>query len=363
MQTTALRDLIRHPGPFASVYLDFSHDTEDALDQRRLRWRAARASLEEQGADQGTVEAIEQAYDARETAPGQVGLALIAAAGEVLLDHLMPVPPPLPETRFSALPYLLPLVAAAPKDRPYLVVVVDKVGADFRLFEPDGTVAEPGSVEGVDHPIHKVRGGGWAHLSMQHRVEETVAQNIARVAAETARLAQRGGVWLVVVGGEVQSRADLLSALPKGVARIAVEVDAGSRGAGADEDRLRVEVERAVAEFEAAEHLDVVEAYRAERGATAVDGMAAATAALREANARVVLVGPELSGSAWVSPSSPDQVAIDDDALRGLGLADFTRLPADEVVPAAAVAVGAELVAVRHEVPLSGGIGVLLRHR
>ncbi|WP_018681180.1 hypothetical protein [Actinokineospora enzanensis] len=210
MHTAELRDLVRHPGPFASVYLDFSHDTEDAEVQRRLRWRAARESLLDQGADPSTV----VAHDRRRPEPGKIGLVLI-----------------------------------------------------------------------------------------------------------------------------------------------------GARAATTDEDRLRREIDRARAELEAAEHVDIVAAYQAERGAGAVDGLAAATAALREANARGVLLGPDLAGNAWVSPSSPDQVAAESDALRGLGLSDFTELPADECLPAAAVAVGADLVAVRHEVPLSGGVGVLLRHR
>lgn len=37
MDAGSLRELVRHRGPFASVYLDFSHDTEDAAAQLELR--------------------------------------------------------------------------------------------------------------------------------------------------------------------------------------------------------------------------------------------------------------------------------------------------------------------------------------
>jgi hypothetical protein len=47
VNSTKLREVIRHPGPFASVYLDFSHDTEDAARQLRLKGESARAELAE----------------------------------------------------------------------------------------------------------------------------------------------------------------------------------------------------------------------------------------------------------------------------------------------------------------------------
>jgi len=61
METTQLRDLITAPGAFASVYFDASHDTEDAEHTTQLRWQEIRAGLEDQGADQATVQELEQA--------------------------------------------------------------------------------------------------------------------------------------------------------------------------------------------------------------------------------------------------------------------------------------------------------------
>src|SRR2546423_227141 len=45
VDTAVLRDLLDYGGPFASVYFDGSHDTEDAGKELELRWRAIRKQL------------------------------------------------------------------------------------------------------------------------------------------------------------------------------------------------------------------------------------------------------------------------------------------------------------------------------
>ena len=50
MDMSKLRDVATAPGPFASVYLDASHDTEDAAKIAELRWRGLRDQLADPGA-------------------------------------------------------------------------------------------------------------------------------------------------------------------------------------------------------------------------------------------------------------------------------------------------------------------------
>jgi len=110
VDTTALRDLTDADGPFASVHFDFSHDTEDAAKLLALRLKEIEAGLTDQRADPATVEAVLRAV--RDSAPpvGKAGRSIIAAHGDVLLDRRLAAPPPEPVVRFSALPYLLPLI-------------------------------------------------------------------------------------------------------------------------------------------------------------------------------------------------------------------------------------------------------------
>jgi hypothetical protein len=51
VDTTTLREVTARDGPFASVYFDSSHDTEDAAAQLELRWRSIREQLADGGAD------------------------------------------------------------------------------------------------------------------------------------------------------------------------------------------------------------------------------------------------------------------------------------------------------------------------
>jgi Bacterial archaeo-eukaryotic release factor family 2 len=362
----SLRELVRHRGPFASVYLDFSHDTEDAAAQLELRRRSVRSALQERGADEDTLATVDAAIANHEPAVGKAGLALVGAGGELLVDELLPMPPPLPVARYSELPYLLPLAEFTEPAVPHIVVVVDRIGAHFLAVDEHGRVVTEEQVEGKDHPVHKVRGGGWSHLSIQRHVEETVKQNLDTVAAETARLARAIGARAVIVAGEVQARSGLLAALPHPARDVAVEVEAGSRAPGADEHALRREVDRVIDEVRETDRRSLLATYRAEsgrQGGRAVQGLPAAAAALREANAEVLLVNPErVEGETlWSSPSEPALVAVADADLRGQGIGDYREHRADEVIPLAAIAVGAA-VHIEDKLPLADGVGVLLRH-
>jgi Bacterial archaeo-eukaryotic release factor family 2 len=361
-----LRELTRHGGPFASVYLDFSHDTEDAPAQLELRRRAIRDDLADQGADEATVAAVDSAIAGHEPAVGRAGLALIVADGVVLLDQTLRRPPPLPMVRFSELPYLLPLAEAAEPAVSHVVVVVDRVGADLRAVDRDGKAVTEEQVSGADHPIHKVRGGGWAHRSMQRRVEETAKSNVEDVAEEAGRLATQVGARVVVIAGEVQARTALLAALPGPAREVAVEAQAGGRADGTDDDALSDEIAEAVERVVKADRDAVLETYRAELGrgtGRAVQGLAATVAALREGNAEVLLANPRPLGdtTVWASSSQPEQLGHSAGELPDLGVTDAVQRRADEAIPLAAISVGADLQ-VDPELDLNEGVGVLRRY-
>lgn len=346
--TERLADVVRQDGPFATVHLDASHDTEDALDLARQRWRAASHSLTEAGADERVIAELERAYTEAEPVPGRAGRLLVASAAGVVLDVVLPSPPEQPRARFGPLPYLLPTLAAGHVP-PHLVLVVDSTGMDYRVVTADGTSSD--SVTGQTHPVHKVPGGGWAHLSMQRKVEETVRRNM-RSAAETATAAARGvGAQLVAVAGEVQARAALCAELPDSLH--AVELDAGSRAPGADAERLETEVARALAEIDAEEHQRDLDHFRGNTGGRAVDGLPDVVEALRAANAELLLMRGDLGGTAWFTPGALETVSLESGEV---------ECALDECLPAAALAVGARVRLVGAEIDLRDGVGVLRRY-
>jgi hypothetical protein len=231
-------------GPFAAAYFDCSHDTEDAAQQVDLRWRAVRNELEQQGAERSNLEAIDQAVAAAPAATGRAGHGLVAAHGEVQIDQRLATPPTTPLARASYQPYLLPLVTLVPRSVPYVVVVVDRRGAEIRVVTRN---EQTHIASGREHPVHKIRGGGWAQHRIQKRVEQIVRQNIERVARELAHFVDDVNAQLLVVAGEVQARAELARDLPARCREIAMETGVGRRTEGWDSDALDREVERLVA--------------------------------------------------------------------------------------------------------------------
>jgi hypothetical protein len=347
-------------GPFASVHFDESHDTENAAKQITLRLKGIEAELSDIGADAETIAAIVGAVGNSSPPVGRAGRTLIGAHGSVYVDERLPAPPPAQVVRWSGLPYLLPLVTHAEEHPSYLEVVVDQLGAEVTTHGRDGVHTL--TVAGHDHPVHKVRGGGTAHRDIQARAEETARRNLENVAAAVVKAAAHA--HLVLLTGEVQSRTGVYELLPDHVRRITQQVEGGSRAPGASLEQL----DRQVHELLTGRHLatldDVATTFRAESGrdsGLAVSGLESVTGALAEANVATLLVTEPAAATVFTGPE-PAQVSVGKDGLRALGVPDPAQQRADEALPFAAVATGADIVVLDERLPLWEGFGALLRH-
>src|SRR5262249_13061225 len=159
-----LRPLYAEPSPqtWASVYLDVSHDTEDAARAIELRWRAAREDLHRQGADDATLAALDTVVAEQPPLPGEQGLALFSGAGRVPLRLAMPGPPVRQIAMVAPLPHVTPAVAERGEEVRWLRVVVDRTGADLE-GAAHGTVDRRRTVNGQwRYPIHRAKPGGWS---------------------------------------------------------------------------------------------------------------------------------------------------------------------------------------------------------
>ncbi|MGH3758429.1 Vms1/Ankzf1 family peptidyl-tRNA hydrolase [Actinophytocola sp.] len=364
MNLTALRETLDHDGPFASVLMDASHDTEDAAKMAELRWRAIRDELAAQDVPDKTLHALDDAIDRRPPA-GRSGRLLVAADGSVLVDEYLPEPPPRRDVRVSALPYLLPLAAWSRRTVPHVVVVVDRVGADLRAVAADGTVRTE-DVAGQNHPIRKVRGGGWSHRTVQRRAEETVRRNLGEVADEVAALVRGVDAHLLVLAGDAQARAQLRELLPRHCQRITAEIE-HSRRVDPGHDTIDRDITELLAEQRRTEHCRLLERVDAAREhKLAARGLPDTTAALRDGNVEVLLIDTrELADSLVWTGSEPAMVAVDREDLHRVGVSERRHARADEALPAAAIAVGADIVAATGDEPpleLTNGVGALLRH-
>lgn len=362
---TELRDTLSYNGPFASVHLDASHDTEDAAKLTELRWRAAADELGELGASGEVIDVLAEAAD-RPPPVGRAGRLLVATADAVLVDEYLAEPPAQPAVRVSSLPYLLPLADWRGREVPHVAVAIDQTGADLLAIDADGTMLTE-EVAGRDHPVHKVRGGGWAHLNIQRHAEEAVRRNVTDVAAEVATLAARTGARLIAVAGDPRARSQLREALPENVRHLVAEIAHGRA-----EDPSHHTVDSAIAELlvdrRRAELDAVLDRFHEAFGSPglAVEGLADTTAALRDGNVDVLLLDASALGARTVwTASDHTMVATTRQALHDLGVSDRGEVRADEALPVAAMLSAAEVVASfgEPELKAANGVGALLRHR
>ena len=373
MDLRFLHELTRKPGPFATVYLDSSHDTADAARLIALRWAEARDDLAAQGADGATLDALEAALTDAPPAVGRAGRVLVACradggGGEVVLDRSLPEPPARPSAHWGPLPDLLPALADQPEPVTAVVVRVDETGGEILVAGPDAQPVVAEQVEGGDHPVHKVRGGGWSHLAMQERVEETWRRNTAQVAERVDRLVADTGARVLLVAGDGRSRARLIDALAERSASIVVELERGATG----EDDLAAAVGEAVRDVATDTRLAVLERYEKAAGrpdGLAVQGIRPVLAALRAEAVDTLLVdaGAERDATVWIS-DAPAQVAEAPEELRAAGSEPIGEVPVDAALLRAAAGTGAGFVPigggrtglVGH--PLDDGVGALLRY-
>jgi Bacterial archaeo-eukaryotic release factor family 2 len=348
-----LTDLTRTSGPYATVYLDVSHDAEDAARALELRWAGHRGELAEQGADEATLAALDAAVADADPAVGRAGRVLVAAGGRVLLDRVVPEPPARPSASWGPAADLLPLLLDAPEPLTAVVARVDKTGGEILLAGEGGDPERVDEVRGDEYPLHKTRGGGWKHLKMQHTVENTWRSNVAALAERVDAEVRRTGARVLVVAGDGQSRTLLRDALPERSAGIAVDVDHSGGRSGADDEELATAVAAAVRDVVDAERHAVLDRLDQERNRP--DGLAAVglepvLQALRAEQVDTLLLDGEVprDGELWVG-ASPSQVATDEERLRGLGSEPVGRLPVDAALLQAAAASGAVFQ------PLGGG--------
>lgn len=187
MQSERFRTLAESKGPYASVYFDDSHDTEDAAAQRDLKWRAVRDELEQQGAQPEVIEALQHAIVDAAPAVGRSGRGLVAGADGVLLNEHLIRPIETPVVRVSSLPYLVPVVEHGALHSTYVVVTVDHAGADIALHRDQKV--ESDTVDGGGHPIHKADSAETpGYGDPQRRTMEAGRKNLRAVAERLANL-------------------------------------------------------------------------------------------------------------------------------------------------------------------------------
>ena len=362
MQAERFRTLFDAKGPYASVYVDDSHDTEDAAAQQELRWRAVRTELERLGAPADVVEGMEDTVLGAAPAVGRSGRGLVAGRGGVLLDEHLIRPMENPVVRYSALPYVLPIVEHGDWHATYVVATVDHAGGDVVLHRGGKVVTDV--VDGGGYPVHKANSAETpGYGDPQRRTMEAGRKNLRAVAARLAHLVDAEAPDVVFVVGEVQSRSDLRPTLDERVAALVVELDVGARDSGVDEAEVNHAIEQELLIRRLAEMDAVAQQFSQAVGqgsGLAVAGTGRVCEALRAGAVETLIVG-EVGDQTVVAGDDPLTVAPDPDVLSELGAAPTQTLRADEALPAAAIMTDAAVIRIDERLAPVDGVAAILR--
>lgn len=369
-----LEAVLRTAEPVASVYLGAAPDVANEYQfSWDTRWRPLATTLREQGADEATVAALEAAVAAPATnraARGSGQVAAFAQDGRVLALVVLPDLPGPDAARYSAPADVLPLLMWKQERPPYVLVVIDRTGADLESSIGAGSVTVRSAVEGPDDEIERNAPGGWEGLTQgryQRRAEDSWAHNAATVAEAVASALQRTEAHALVVAGDVRATQLLLGRLPTWVHQsVVVKRVNGSRAADGSQ-RSRPEVVAGAVREAVEEHTAALwQRFLEERSlhGLAVAGAHATLGALAEGRVATLLVSaePEDDMEAWMGPAPTEVQPTDQPDPPWAGA---RRGPLACVAVRAAVLTGAQ---VRVLPTGSGfrperGIGAICRHR
>jgi len=368
-----LKPLLGRPSPFTTVYLDATRAGATGDAEALERWKAVRRSLERDGAPAGVLDQIADVVSRPTGVRGPHGRVVVADAHAVVVDRVLAQPPAQSHAVFGPAPALLPAVRAADETVTYLLVEVDRNGADL-TWAAGGTVRTEGgpeteTVEGGHDDVHKTREGGLGRRS-QTRAEDSWERNAEAVAAVLDKRVAERNPDLVLITGDVRAVKLVCEELGQQTRELVVEVPGGSRGEGVNQGAFDARVHETLAQFRARRRESVLDRFREAqgRGDGAVTALEDVIEVLRRGQvAELVLhVDGSTTGLAdrtlWVGPE-PLQIASSKADLVAIGVTGEAReMEANVALVRAALGQDAGLTfAEDGTVDLVDGIGAVLR--
>ncbi|NUU18743.1 hypothetical protein HP550_15940 [Cellulomonas humilata] len=368
-----LKPLLGRPAPFTTVYLDATRHGATGDAEAADRWRAVRRSLERDGAPAWVLDQIADVVSVPTGVRAPHGRVIVADAQGVVVDRVLSEPPAQSHAVFGPAPALLPAVRAADETVSYLLVEVDRNGADL-TWAAGGTVRTEGgpeteTVDGGHDDVHKTREGGLDRRS-QTRAEDSWGRNAEAVAAVLDKRVAERRPDLVVITGDGRATKLVCEALGQQARELVVEVQGGSRGEGVNQGAFAARVTETLEAFRTRRRQAVLDRFREAqgRGDGAVTALGDVIEVLRRGQvAELVLqVSVLTTGLAertlWVGPE-PLQLATTAGDLASIGVTGEAReMDANVALVRAALAQDAGVTfAEDGAVDLVDGIGAVLR--
>ncbi|MCW2851707.1 MAG: hypothetical protein JWM84_1371 [Nocardioides sp.] len=265
MRLSTFTHLYESTGPFASVLLDVSHQTETGEHEHELRVRAACEQLAEQGAPPSVVESMAERLSEGVDGPAPVARLVVAAPDGVHHDDLAHVQVDDPTVTWAPLPDLTAWLAHRDGAVTFVLALVDHEGGDVALYDSDvPEPAEQESVGGETEFVHQVPVGGWSALHYQHTTENVWARNADAVVHEVVSQL-RHGHRLVLLAGDPQSRGLVRDGLADTSAEV-VELESGTRAKDGGDEALQQAIREALLQHVVRRRLELAHELRERLG-------------------------------------------------------------------------------------------------
>ncbi|WP_147916431.1 Vms1/Ankzf1 family peptidyl-tRNA hydrolase [Ruania zhangjianzhongii] len=363
--------------PVLTVILDATSGADSRDTTVLHRWSDLRRALTPEGVDavpSVDCDAVTEALGVPVHVRGEFGRVLVAAGGEVVLDRLLPEPPRADRAVVSDRPHAFALARAADATVRYLLVTVDRAGADFALYDAPagltGEVEESRTVEGGHDALTKPNLGPLGHKRIDNRAEDSWERNAEAVATELERIYTARGPELVLLTGDLRAVALVREELGRPVREKVVEISGGGRAEGVNARALRDQVAAAQTELRSRRRTSTVEKFRQEAGrdGAAVSGAEAVLDVLRKGQVAELMLAPDVAGppsrlakrSLWIGPGSLE-LARDAEDLHSLGVQNPREVRADLAIGRAVLEQGAGITIAEEMDAVPDGVGALLR--
>jgi hypothetical protein len=351
-----LRELVARDARFVTVWANCSEASPRSAESRQQAIRDAVDDVLPADVADALNESIDDAF------PGAEALVAVCDESGVLLVEQLPTPLRQEAVFSGALPALAPVIEHRQAAIPFIVIVVDRRGAD--LFWSDAERSGSASITGDDTFIRKVQAGGWSHRTFQQRAENTWEHTAQDIAEHVTRLVDTIKPRVITVAGDVRMTEMLRKRMPPSAVDMLRDVP-GGRGNDGSDAHSDAEVQRWIRTAIAEDTVAVLQLFDQERGQLdrAADGPEATFEALREARVDTLLVHDDANHEALALfvPDEPNLVSLDDDTLRQLGRSSIRSARRVDVAIRACILTGAGIRVVPGVRTLNEGIGAILR--
>ena len=370
MDLSRTRDIFERPGPFATVYLEAVQAGENSAKQVALRWRDLQSQLQQQGADDKTLAALDDELGGeRAGSLTEVGRVLVASADGILFDDEVEAVDAAGDLAvWSPLPELGRYYRSQTGSVRVLLAVVDQTGGDlYQVIADNAEGARELDEETIKgqalETVHKARGGGVGNRTRQNRHEMASYENADAVVKGIRSAASQFRPEVIALAGEIQGRSAVRQELTGELAGITREIEAGSRAAGASEDALESALLTVAGEVATERESRVRQRFEEGKGhANAVEGLEPVLEAARTGAVDTLLLvdGQEVPGELYVG-SSPEQISTDPANLKEMSDTEPVARPAEQVLLRAVGALGGDVQVLGGGTSLQDGVGATLR--